>query len=226
MNILQEPEEKSHQLSGLWQMKTIEYRPSEPKSITLLLHGYNERGLRIFRKLKRCLPEDTHIIAPNGPFPLPRVKPDRVDFGYAWYFYNRFTESYHVDQELVVGLLRDLLKKSNPQGLPITIIGFSQGGFLAPLVAFSNPRVKHVIGIGCEFRTRFFPTPPPFSLAAIHGTADQLVPIEHAQVQRDLLKEQSIHVDWHEIPELKHEINGLVTSIIKTLTEQYGKASL
>lgn len=226
MKILQDSEELTHELVGPWQMKTMERRPTTPKSITLLLHGYNERGLRIFRKLKRHLPADTHIIAPNAPFPLPRVKPDRLDFGYAWYFYDRFTQSYHVDQQLVLTLLTNLLKKTNPDNLPVTIIGFSQGGYLAPLVAFSEPQTKHVIGIGCEFRTRFFPTQPNFTLDAIHGTSDPLVSCEHAKTEIDLLKDHGIAVGWHEIPDLKHEISNEVAATISKLLEQYGKASL
>ena len=226
MKILQDSEELTHELSGPWQMKTIERRPESPKSVTLLLHGYNERGLRIFRKLKRLLPEDTHIIAPNAPFPLPRVKPDRLDFGYAWYFYDRFTQSYHVDQQLVLTLLKNLLKKSNPEGLPVTIIGFSQGGNLAPLVGYSEPHAKHVIGIGCEFRTRFFQTQPHFTLDAIHGSADPLVSCEHAKIEIDLLKQQGIQVGWHMIDDLKHEISNDVALAISKLLEQYGKASL
>ena len=89
MKSLQESTEESWNLTSNWQMKTVEFKPKDPKSLTLLLHGYNERGLRIFRKLRRYLPEDTYVIAPDAPFPLPRVKPDRVDFGYAWYFYEQ-----------------------------------------------------------------------------------------------------------------------------------------
>lgn len=224
MKILQEPQEKSYELAGLWALKTIEYKPDGPKSITLLLHGYNERGLRTFRKLRKALPDDTHIISPNGPFPLPRIKPDRLDFGYAWYFYDRFSQSYHVDQKLVVGLLHQLIETQNPHHLPVTIIGFSQGGYLAPLVAYSHKSVKHVIGIGCEFKAYFFQEKPSFTLSAIHGSDDPLVPITHAREQIELLKAQGIHVSWHEVQNLKHEITSEVSDLVKKeLKDIYGK---
>jgi predicted esterase len=223
---LQDSEERTYIVNGPWQLKTIEFKPPAAKSITLLLHGYNERGLRIYRKLKRFLPKDTHIIAPNAPFPLPRVKPDRLDFGFAWYFYDRFSQSYHVDQNLVLELLKNLLKVANPLNLPVTIIGFSQGGYLAPLVAYNESNTKHVIGIGCEFRTRFFTSPPTFTLDAIHGSADPLVSCEHAKVEIDLLKDQGINVGWHMMEDLKHEISNDVALTISKLLEQYGEASL
>lgn len=217
VKILQDSLEKSYQVTGAWPLKTIECQPVEATSITLLLHGYNERGLRIFRKLKRALPHNTHIVAPNGPFPLPRVKTERLDFGYAWYFYDRFTQNYHVDQELVVGLLTQLLEQINPKGLPVSIIGFSQGGYLAPLVAYAYPHTKHVVGIGCEFRTRFFSKAPKFTLTAIHGADDPLVSPVHAQKEIEALKEMGIPVSWHLIPNLKHEINSEVAEIISQL---------
>lgn len=226
MKTLQDCLETTHDLSGAFPLKTVDFIPEQPRSLILLLHGYNERGLRIFRKLRRSLPEDAHIIAPNGIFPLPRLKTDRLDFGYAWYFYDKFTGSYEIDQALAAGMLKQLLASVNPRHLPVTIIGFSQGGYLAPFLAYAEPDVKHVIGIGCEFRTRFFTRPPTFSLAAIHGEADHLVSFEHAKQEVTLLKKQGIEVDWHPVSELKHEITRDVGLIVTQLLEQYGKAGL
>ncbi len=223
---LQESKEESWNLTSNWQMKTVEFKPKDPKSLTLLLHGYNERGLRIFRKLRRYLPEDTYIIAPDAPFPLPRVKPDRVDFGYAWYFYDPFTKNYHIDQTFVLGLIKDLLDQANPNSLPVTIIGFSQGGYLAPLVGYAEKNSKHVIGIGCEFRTRFFPIRPTFTLDAIHGSSDSIVSPEHAQSEITSLSDMGISVSWHPIADTKHEINNEVGLTIKKILEQYGEGSL
>lgn len=226
MKSLQESAEETWDLNGKWPLKTIEFRPVEPKSITILLHGYNERGLRIFRKLRKYLPEDSYIIAPNGPFPLPRVKSDRVDFGYGWYFYDPFTKDYLVDQSLALSLLVDLLSQANPNGLPITIIGFSQGGYLAPLLGYALKNTKHVIGIGCEFRTRFFQKMPPFTLDALHGKIDPIISPEHAQAEIKALKEMGIQVSWHAIPDTKHEINNEMGITLKKILEQYGEGSL
>lgn len=226
MNILQESKEEIWNLTGSWQIKTVESRPEAPKSVTLLLHGYNERGLRIFRKIRKYLPHDSYVIAPNGPFPLPRIKPNRIDFGYAWYFYDAFTQTYLVDQTLVIGLLTDLLRQANPEGLPVTIIGFSQGGYLAPLIGYAEKNTKHVIGIGCEFRTRFFQNHPDFTLDAIHGEVDPMVSYEHAQAEIASLAGKGIKVTWHLLPEIKHEIGHEVGITIKKILEQYGERSL
>lgn len=226
MKNLQDCQETTHTLTGAFPIKTIEFRPLSPRSIVLLLHGYNERGLRIFRKLRRFLPHDSHIVAPNGLFPIPRAKPDRLDFGYAWYFYDKFTQTYSVDQTLCVGLLKKLLEQVNPENLPVTVIGFSQGGYLAPLLGFAEPRIKNVIGIGCEFKSRFFEAAPSFSLSAVHGSGDPLVSAVHAQHEIELLREKGIVVDWHLIEGVKHEISNEVGLKVANIMETYGKASL
>lgn len=226
VKILQDSDEQTHEVNVPWQMKTIEFRPENPKSITLLLHGYNERGLRIYRKLKRFLPKDTHIIAPNAPFPMPRSKPDRLDFGYAWNFYNDHKGVYHTDEKVIVSMVISLLKQRNPDQLPVTVIGFSQGGFLAPLLGYKEPNIKHVIGIGCIYRERFFAKSPSFTLDAIHGAADTIVQPESALKEIETLKQKDIHVSWHLIPELKHEINQNVAEVIIKIMGQYGEASL
>lgn len=223
---LQEISEVSRKLSALLSLQTVERKPENPKSVVLLLHGLDERGRRIYRKLLRYLPEDSYVVAPNAPFPLPRMKSDRMDFGYSWYFYDKFQQTYQVDQTLSLSLLHSLLKEINPGELPLTIIGFSQGGYLAPLLAYQEKTTRHIIGIGCEFRTRFFPHPPTFTLDAVHGEADAIIPPAMAKNEIELLKEKNITVHWHPVPGVKHEVSSEMGQTIKKILEQYGEGSL
>ena len=220
MKILQDSKEEIRKLGANFNLKVVERRPSSPKSIILLLHGLDERGLRIYRKLLKYLPEDAYILAPNAPFPLPREKADRLDFGYTWYFYDRFTKSYQIDQTFSVGLLLNLLQTCNPNQLPVTIIGFSQGGYLAPLVGFEDKNTKLVVGIGCEFRNHFFQNPPAFSIAAIHGSLDTVIPPDMPKNEIDLLRNKGISVSWHLVPETKHEISPQVGEELKHILER------
>lgn len=217
-----EMSEVGRKLSAQIYLNSVERKPRNPRSIILLLHGLDERGLRIYRKLLKFLPEDAHVIAPNAPFPLPRMKSDRMDFGYSWYFYDKFKRNYHVDQTFALSLLHDLLRMVNPDSLPLSIIGFSQGGYLAPLLGFQEPTTRHVIGIGCEFRTRFFAHSPAFTLDAIHGSDDSIITPDMALEEISLLKEKNIHVNWHPVTGVKHEITRDVGQIIQQILEQYG----
>lgn len=219
MKILQDSQDKTRLLSTTFQLKITERKPPQPKSIILLLHGLDERGLRIYRKLIKYLPEDSYVLAPNAPFPLPRTKSDRIDYGYSWYFYDRFTKNYHIDQTLSLGLLKSLLATTNPEGLPVTIIGFSQGGYLAPLLGYQDPLVANVIGIGCEFRRHFFTASPHFNLSAIHGSEDKVILPELSQAEAIALQEMGIKMNWHLVANTKHEISKEVGLKVQELLE-------
>lgn len=190
-------------------------RSTEAKEVILLLHGLSERGRRIYRKLFPYLPPEAIILAPNAPYPLPTVKTDRMDYGYTWYFFDRFTREYYIPMDVAISSLLAILKIENPQNLPVTIIGFSQGGYLAPVLSRQIPLVKKVIGIGCEFKPNLVGANFTHPLYAIHGENDSIILPEEAQAHLENLECQ-----WHLIPETGHEINSLVGMKIKEILEQ------
>lgn len=220
MKNLQVESEQTRILPSFGQLTFHEKIPrQEATSLVLLLHGLDERGLRIMRKLMKYLPESAHILAPNGPFPLPRPKSDRTDYGYTWYFYDRFTQSYHVDQTLALSLLKSLLSEKNHGNLPITVIGFSQGGYLAPLLAYEDLNIKTVIGLGCEFRERFFKSAPTFRLYGLHGDQDVIISPENSRGCAEALLKKNITVDWKLVPGAAHEINQAMGIAVQRILE-------
>lgn len=225
MKTLHAIEEFSLDLQGAFPLTGLKRDPEgAPSQVVLLLHGLNERGRRIYRKLIRYLPEDALVLAPNAPWPIPRQKPSKLDFGHAWYYYDRHTQTYPVTQQLALELLVKLLM-TTPKDLPVTIIGFSQGGYLAPQLGFLSPRVDKVIGIGCEFRERFFPSSPSFQLHAIHGSRDEVITPEMAQAEIEKLNLRGIPVSWT-LVDSAHDITEDTGRTIQRLMETYGKRSL
>lgn len=197
-----------------------------PKEVFLLLHGLGERGKRIFRKLLPYLPENALVIAPNGPFPIPRPKEGRMDYGHSWYFYDKAEKKYFINQDLAKYWLRDLLKIKNASRLPVTIIGFSQGGYLAPLAGMEIEETTLIIGLACEFRTTLIHQKPSFPLVALHGDQDNIVGLASSQNESENLKALGIDVDFRVIPETGHEITPAMGAMVKTILETYGKRSL
>jgi len=190
--------------------------PENPKSVILLLHGLNERGRRIYRKLGRYLPEDSLILAPNAPFPLSTGL--ELGSGYAWYFYDKANQTYPIGPELSCQFLTRLLAQYNPHKLPVHIIGFSQGGYLAPQVAFQDMNVVSVTGIGCEFRRRFFHNVPAFELHSVHGEQDQVIPMQNALNEISYLKEMGTKIKFTSCPG-GHEINNQMAEHIRAYLE-------
>jgi phospholipase/carboxylesterase len=223
---LQEYEEKRYELKALAVFDGVERSPDHPDQVILLLHGLQERGLRIFRKLVKFLPDQALILAPNAPFPLPREKEGRTEFGYCWYFYDRKTKSYYLDQKLAVDWLKNFLESKNISHLPLTIIGFSQGGYLAPMIGHILPETKLVIGLSCEFRDNLVHPEIKFPLIGLHGENDLVVNVEHSRSDAEKLKARGLPVEWETIPETAHEITEKMGMKVKTILETYGKDRL
>ena len=165
----------------------------------LLLHGLQERGRRIFRKLSPYLPKDALILSPDAPFPFER--------GYTWYFFDRTTQTYQVPMSEAIGKLKIYLAEQNPENLPLTIIGFSQGGYLAPVLAHELQNVQLVLGLGCEFRSNLIPDSFNLPLVGLHGAEDKIVPPAMALEQIERLKERGIECKFSLVENTGHEIN-------------------
>ncbi len=226
MKSLQEFEEKRYELKALAVFDGVERSPDHPDQVILLLHGLHERGLRIYRKLVKFLPPSALILAPNAPFPLPREKNGVSEYGYCWYFYDRANRNYYLDQTLAVSWLTEFLASKNISHLPLTIIGFSQGGYLAPILGHAIPQTKLVIGLGCEFRDNLVDDGIKFPLIGLHGANDFIVRVEHSKAEAGKLSSKNLPVKWESIPETGHEISELMGKRVMSLLEEYGKDRL
>lgn len=226
MKSLQEFEEKRYELKALAVFDGVERTPDDPDQVILLLHGLHERGLRIYRKLIKSLPEKAVVLAPNAPFPLPREKNGRTEYGFCWYFYDRNTKSYYLNQSLAVSWLKEFLAAKTLSHLPLTIIGFSQGGYLAPLLGHELPETKLVIGLGCEFRDNLVSDEIKFPLIGLHGANDVIVNIDHSKAEAERLMKKGLNVKWEAVPDTAHEITDLMGKRVSSLLEEYGKNRL
>jgi predicted esterase len=124
-----------------------------------------------------------------------------------------------VNQSFALSLLKELIRLENPTKLPLTIIGFSQGGYLAPMLGYELTETDRVIGIGCEFRHYFFKTHPQFKLSAFNGASDQIITAQNAMKEIAQLKDKDIHVSWHLVQNAKHEITSEMGVELKKLLE-------
>lgn len=220
MKILQEKSSKI-ELKALSQFEMSYFTPENPKKIILLLHGLSERGKRIFRKLSPYLPQDSIILAPNAPFPILKTSPIGQSLGYTWYFYDTQTGKYLHNQDMARDWLKELLKKFNSQGLPLIIIGFSQGGYLAPLVGSDHPNTELVIGLGCEFRNTLIQEKLHFPLIGLHGENDEILSPEASFKNFDMIKHLALWSHWESLPDTKHEINEKMGERVREILETF-----
>ena len=102
----------------------------DPKELFLLLHGFSQRGESLLKKLLPILPKDAAILSPNAPFPAPFKTDSGYLEAYAWYFYLAKENKFVIPPGPAIKALKNLITKLGYEKLPLTIIGFSQGGYL------------------------------------------------------------------------------------------------
>ncbi len=114
---------------------------------------------------------------------------------------------------MVSGLLKDL----NPGGIPVTIIGFSQGGYLAPYIGGVNSDVDHVIGIGSVFREMILDHGLDFRLDAIHGVDDKIVSMEKSQIYYNKIIKHAQGGSYYSLKGSEHSLDKNVLSKLNEL---------
>ncbi len=226
LKILHETLEIKWQFQAPVELTGIIRRTQSPRSIILLLHGLGQRGKRIYRQLLPFLPGNALILAPNGPYPIPREKEGRTEYGHSWYFYDKFAKNYFVSHELSSCWLKNLVQLENLHSLPVYIVGFSQGGYIAPHVAKYIKETKLVIGLCCEFRSHLIDEKLSIPLIGIHGEEDNIVSPISAKKEVELLKEKGIKAEFMMLAKTGHEINKEMGKIVQFQLEEYGKRDL
>lgn len=147
-----------------------------PKEVFLLLHGYGLTGRFMYERIQPLLPLDALVIAPNAPLYIPIKKAKGWDLGFSWYIWDEVNRIQYVAEEVGLKYVDDVLREFSEQSLPLTIIGYSQGGYIAPQVGLRHKNTKRVIGINCRFRSETIGDAPlPFVVDALHGAEDEVV---------------------------------------------------
>lgn len=231
---------KSHSLSSLpLQVKEgiparlpISFRhigALKPRLLTIFLHGYADHGGSFTRRLfPDGYPKEFDGIAaliPNGPFPVPIKSEEGWREAYAWYFYDDAKQKMVISPEAAVAGIQTLINDLGYADMPKVLVGFSQGGFLAPYLAQHLSQVVSIVGIGTGFRTDYFsPLKDRFFVAptvhAIHGTNDEVFPIEQAAASHRKITELGFSGSIHPIAGGTHVASAAMGTSLRTLLLQ------
>lgn len=188
-----------------------------PRELIVLLHGYGESGKRMYEKLREAFPKDVAVLAPNGPFPVPFKKERGYGVVYSWYLYEPESQQYFIDMRVARAQLKTALERLKLAQLPKRLIGFSQGGYLAPIVACDLEHVKQVIGIGCEYLLDEFPGQITFRIDGIHGSEDEINALAPSRETFDRLKGAGIRGEFHVLEGIRHKVTPEVQAKVKEL---------
>lgn len=190
---------------------SLEYLIKEPKVILdknpllLLLHGYGSNEEDLFSFASE-LPENYYIISARAPYPLP-------PYGNAWYAIdfdanmNKFSNDEQAieSRDLIVSFIDELLEKYPIDSKNINLIGFSQGAILSYAVALSYPaKINKVVALSGYFNPNILKEGyenndhSELKFFVSHGSVDQVIPIEWARKNPEVLKLLNIKHEYHE----------------------------
>ncbi len=193
------------------------------RELILLLHGFAESGERLFRKLEPVLTEEilehALILAPNAPFPMPHKKDSGYSVTFSWYFYEPGAAEYYIDMQAAIAFVCEGLRAHGAWDLPKRIIGFSQGGFLAPILATRLPAMKQLIGVGCEYLVDeipgSLPQSVPYRVDAVHGSDDESVDPTAALNSHRRLLDSGVRGHFDRVEGASHKIDDLIRHSIR-----------
>lgn len=196
--------------------------PKRSQEVHLYLHGYGENAEVFAKRVRRFyqdkeLAVDSYFI--NGPFPIPTIKNDMVLYQFAWYFYNPIENKYYIDFQTPVDYIKNVANQFNAiEEKALTIIGYSQGGYLAPFLGSAFENTERVISINASIREDMLPTELTYHLHQIHAEKDEQVDYDLAKKRFDLLKDRTLSSEWISVPKEKHYLSEeMLAALVKII---------
>jgi predicted esterase len=188
-----------------------------PRRVFVLLHGYTQSYHAIFPKLDPVLPRDCAVVALNAPFPIPQKLEDGSGYraGYSWYFYDDKKDEYLIDMSIGIAFVAAALRELGLADLPKTLIGFSQGGYLAPFAAPALGSVDQVIAVGARYVDEELREVPGFRLDAVHGELDSVVGMAASRESWERLRDRGARGEYRVVSGEGHRMSkGVIEAVI------------
>ena len=196
---------------------SYEIRPGtgSDKALVLLLHGFSQRGAVVLEQLGDCFPPEVTVLAPDALFPFPRRLGTHFEMRFSWYFFDPGSGQYYTDMQPAAEFLAGLVKQLGFEHAPKWVVGYSQGGYMAPFAGKLMPGVRQVIGVNSRFRSEVLHEVLPFPLDAIHGAADSMVDPIRSEACFHELQDLGNTGQFHLIPGGGHDVTPELCSKLR-----------
>lgn len=178
------------------------------KTLLIFLHGFADSAASF---LRRAYPEPDpafEILAPNGPFPQPQRMGGEWKDAYAWYFANLSENRVIIPPSVAADAIAGLVKTLGLENRPKIVCGFSQGGYFMPHLAHKLKNVQRLIAMGAGFHPEYFERfGMRLPVSAIHGSADDVIPLAEAQGDFERLGSWNAGGKFVVVPGMSHAID-------------------
>ena len=193
----------------------------DTKRLVIILHGYQDHAVSMLRRLGWLEKEPSFsVLAVNAPFPVPVLTKAGFMEAYSWYFRDStrgFTVCSPEDSaQRLAFLIRDL----NLDATPTILLGFSQGGYLAPLLAAQLPNTPGIIGLGCGYPLEAYMPLNKISVFGIHGAKDERVALDKSHNAHAELLKAGFKGRFAVIPDLDHRVDIQMEPLIQTFVQE------
>ncbi len=193
----------------------------------LLLHGYQDSAGSLFKRVFGDADHseeqhfDFNILAPNGVYPVPVKAEEGFREAYAWYFVDPARDLVLVAPDVAARSLVALVKHLSLEANTFHIVGFSQGGILAPFVARELSNVSGIIGVGTLFLPDLYDgLRSTLPIDAIHGVNDEIITLATSQKGYQELKQlQPRPGEYYQFKGLRHTLDDAARAKLKELIE-------
>lgn len=190
--------------------------PKDDFPLIIFLHGFGETFGHLLRHFEKKIPPHTGILAVNGVFPLPQKKFDSPEWKlrFCWYFYDAVKTEYFINQRYPAEVLSGLIQQLNLEKMKKVIVGYSQGGYLAPFLGEQLENVQSCISINGEYKHQLLPQILPFPIINICGEQDEVVDPTNCHKSHEIMTKRGNSGDFYLVKETGHQINNNIIKLV------------
>lgn len=195
-----------------------------PYPTVVALHGMAMRIEILARWVRDLTGEGYAWLLPEGPYPLERRSGRLRMIGHAWYLYEGDTPAFRQSlRESEARLLRLLDRRATTDRLDrerILLLGFSQGGYFAGCLGLRHAERFRGIAVAggrirIDFADRDIEEIPRIPILFVHGTDDDVVPVDRAHESAEALRKRGFPVTFEEV-EGGHKWNHAMTEAFRS----------
>jgi phospholipase/carboxylesterase len=198
-----------------------------PFPTIIAIHGWGANAMDLLGLAPILHRGEALVLCPQGPFALADPQ-SRMVVGFGWFPMSAGRPPDPLEFAKAAGLLAEWIDEAAKQ-YPIdrnhvVLLGFSQGGVMAYELFLRDPeRYAGLAALSTWFppelaeKARASDALKGRPVLVVHGTSDQMIPVERAQESRDALLPLGVAVTYREF-EMGHEIS---TEALRALLEWF-----
>jgi phospholipase/carboxylesterase len=179
---------------------------SDPVGAIVALHGWGANAEDLANLAPAFNVPNYLMLFPEAPFDRPNVQGGKM-----WYDFQDITST---QLQVSKALLKSYLESLTEMGIPIFLLGFSQGAAMTLDVGLEF-NLAGLICLSGYLHPTITKTASTSPILIIHGNQDPVVPIIAAQSAKATLTKMGAKVTYAEFA-MGHEINGSAIATVRT----------